>query len=360
MIYTSPNEPDSSDNKYSRTIFLAGPIIGAPKWQETIADRISNAGDFNVFNPRRPNLDSKDFVKKEQIEWEEKYLELADYIIFYIPEAESETTNRTYGQTSRIEFGEWFGKLQSYNRFKKVLVCMYTEFPSYEYITHKINNDKTGRIKSFDTIDEIIDYIVSDSDDDIIKQLDISMLNYDTLYFTADTHFGQERTLELSCRPFKDIDEMNSVIIKNWNDKVSENSVVIHLGDFGDNYEYVKALNGRIILICGNYEYTYMKEHNLTEDDFSAELLSLGFVSVVTEKKVILDIDDITLTLCHEPENYNPKTFNIFGHIHRLQVVKKFGLNVGTDGNHFRPYSLEDVKFQMNGIKNHYDHNVFM
>ena len=34
------------------------------------------------------------------------------------------------------------------------------------------------------------------------------------IYFTADTHFGSKRTLELSKRPFKDTDEMDNYIIK--------------------------------------------------------------------------------------------------------------------------------------------------
>ena len=35
------------------------------------------------------------------------------------------------------------------------------------------------------------------------------------LYFTSDTHFGSERTLELSRRPFNSVFEMDETIIKN-------------------------------------------------------------------------------------------------------------------------------------------------
>lgn len=40
------------------------------------------------------------------------------------------------------------------------------------------------------------------------------------VWFTSDTHFNSERTLELSKRPFKTVEEMNNVLIKNWNSVV--------------------------------------------------------------------------------------------------------------------------------------------
>ena len=36
-------------------------------------------------------------------------------------------------------------------------------------------------------------------------------------FFTSDTHFGQERALTLSMRPFDSVDEMDITIIKNIN-----------------------------------------------------------------------------------------------------------------------------------------------
>lgn len=37
------------------------------------------------------------------------------------------------------------------------------------------------------------------------------------IYFTADTHFCHSNIINLNSRPFKDINEMHSVIIRNWN-----------------------------------------------------------------------------------------------------------------------------------------------
>lgn len=54
------------------------------------------------------------------------------------------------------------------------------------------------------------------------------------LWFTADTHFSQQRTLELSKRPFDSVAQMDKQIIDNWNSVVSAEDTVYHLGDVGE------------------------------------------------------------------------------------------------------------------------------
>lgn len=85
------------------------------------------------------------------------------------------------------------------------------------------------------------------------------------VFFTADTHFGSERTLTLSRRPFKTVEEMDETLINNWNSVVGKDDIVWHLGDFG-NYDVVKRLNGKINLIWGNYELNeFIKKYNIME-----------------------------------------------------------------------------------------------
>ena len=54
------------------------------------------------------------------------------------------------------------------------------------------------------------------------------------IWFTSDTHFSSERTLELSKRPFKSVEEMDKILIENWNSVVGQNDTVYHIGDFGN------------------------------------------------------------------------------------------------------------------------------
>lgn len=169
------------------------------------------------------------------------------------------------------------------------------------------------------------------------------------IWFTSDTHFGSKRTLELSKRPFKSVEEMDRVIINNWNSIVGIYDTVFHLGDFGD-YNKVKELNGKIILIRGNYEYNDMLPVHT--------LLNYGFVDVWDEYSN--EVEGYYMNLTHKPSKVkNKKGINLFGHIHKLCMVKPYGLNVGIDCHNFKPIDLETVLFYHNAILNHYDNEVF-
>ena len=182
------------------------------------------------------------------------------------------------------------------------------------------------------------------------------------IFFTSDTHFGSERTLKFSRRPFKDVNEMNKAIIDNWNKLVHKDDIVYHLGDFGI-YDFASELNGKIVLILGNYEQNDLKIN--FKGDFSAfstYLKKIGFYEVI-EKNLIVSLPDdknSTIFLTHEPSNCSCEYFNLFGHIHEKCKCKRFGLNVGTDCFNFKPATLDDVKFYKNAILNYYDENIFI
>ena len=40
------------------------------------------------------------------------------------------------------------------------------------------------------------------------------------VFFIADTHFGSEKIFHYENRPFESVDEMNKVIVDNWNKTV--------------------------------------------------------------------------------------------------------------------------------------------
>lgn len=172
------------------------------------------------------------------------------------------------------------------------------------------------------------------------------------IWFTADTHFGHERTLELSKRPFRTVEEMDNVMIENWNLVVGKEDTVYHLGDFGD-YKVKERLNGNIRLILGNYERSDLDKEIITLN----ELLKM-FEGVYT-KIDIAKINNQFYQMVHEPLRGTNDKFKLFGHIHKLQMVKRNALNVGVDCHNFTPISTETVEFYRNAIEYHYDEEVF-
>lgn len=182
------------------------------------------------------------------------------------------------------------------------------------------------------------------------------MIKTSKLYFTADNHFNQERTRLLSKRPFKDVEEMNEYMITKWNELVKPEDTVFVAGDFGD-FRFRKYLNGKVILITGNYEDGISDE----------ELYSYGFDEVYRDHYEI-EHKGKTITIQHQPEKIKNKRplketgiYNLYAHVHKLCMVKEFGLCISADCHNYMPIDFDTVEFYMNGILNYYDkYNVFL
>ena len=147
---------------------------------------------------------------------------------------------------------------------------------------------------------------------------------------------------------------MNKTLINNWNNTVKPKDTVYILGDFGD-LNYAKFLNGYKIFIRGNYEYQKSEEE-----------LKEYFDVVIPSHKINVPIEHDNklyhLEMTHEPKNIvselSENHINLFGHIHKLCMIKPYGINVGADCHNFTPISFEVVLHYHNGILNFYDNNV--
>jgi len=130
-------------------------------------------------------------------------------------------------------------------------------------------------------------------------------------YVISDTHFGHANIIQYCHRPFRDVFEMDEALIRNWNNVVSSDDLVYHLGDFAlykDKSriaEIVSRLNGRIVLIMGNHDTKPPRFY-----------LDCGFKNA-TRKPILAHPD---LILMHEPyEDLSfiaPNYFYLFGHVH--------------------------------------------
>ena len=319
-------------------VFLAGPIQGAPNWQHSIENLFANEQYSNIvfLSPRRLSYDN--FNYEEQVQWEKKYMGLADVILFWIPEASEDVKGRSYAQTTRTEFGEYLA------RGKKIIFGAYKEFPGLRYFESKLKQYYGNKYKIHNSLEgclkELNDYVCS---------------SVPTTYFISDTHFGDSRTLELSKRPYNSVETMDYDMILKWNTTVKPIDIVYHLGDLGDKLDFICDLNGTKYLLEGNYERYGKYTYNVNDFD------------KVFKEPTIITVNSKKYVISHEPisgatlKNQNPDVEGvIFGHIHGRQKIKTFGVDAGVDANNFKPISIEDIDFYLNAIKKgYYDEEVW-
>ena len=84
------------------------------------------------------------------------------------------------------------------------------------------------------------------------------------IFFTSDTHFNHKNIIKYEpvSRPFATVEQMNQEIINRWNSVVSDDDIVIHLGDFFmgtlDAEEMARIMRQlkckNIILVKGNHD----------------------------------------------------------------------------------------------------------
>lgn len=162
-------------------------------------------------------------------------------------------------------------------------------------------------------------------------------------YFTSDSHFGHGAIIKYCHRPFADVQEMDGVLIRNWNQRVKPDDTVIHLGDFcfercpGEAPEsktnaflyYKSQLNGNIILIKGNHD-----GRNKSKTIIQNATIKYG---------------GYKFFCVHNPEYYNPKLdFTLCGHVHgREGKVFKRGnticVDLSVDNWNFMPVSIQEI-----------------
>ena len=157
-----------------------------------------------------------------------------------------------------------------------------------------------------------------------------------TLFFTADTHFGDHRTINIWRRPFSGTTEMDALLVARWNATVSWDDEVWHLGDVarrpGQVPEILSRLNGTKHLLRGN-------------NDPDATLAADGWASVGDYAEI--ELDGRQLVLCHYPfRSWNGQhrgALNLHGHSHgRLKPMPR-QFDVGVDVHDFAPILLDSL-----------------
>ena len=347
-IICAPEKLISGVKKDKIYCFLMGPIQNAPEWQFDVPE-IDN---IVWLSPRRPikiegNLSEDEWNK--QFNWETEGLRICDYVLCWIPSPSNKNSDREYARTTRSEITEILA------RGKNIILGISDDFDGRHYLEEKA---KQYGVK-------IVHHTLENCLDELEERIKVKKLS---IFFTSDTHFSAQRTLELSKRPFKNTSEMDWTMIERWNKIVKPEDKVFSLGDFGD-WSRLKYLNGDIILVLGNYEREEMKEKDMDYVDYHDWLINDIGLNGIHLNHTIYTLNDPDVNFCedvkliHEPTKYydQPKyNYCLYGHIHGRQMIKKFGLDVGVDCHNFSPISEKDVIFYLNAIKKgYYDREVF-
>lgn len=172
------------------------------------------------------------------------------------------------------------------------------------------------------------------------------------VFFTSDTHFGHSNIIKYCQRPFNSAEHMDEVLISNWNEVVSPQDIVFHLGDFcfGSDKEWIKILqrlNGTKYLILGNHDLKKIANSNQIKDYFAD--INMQMRVVVDKQKMLLNHYPF---LCFEGGYQN--VWQLFGHVHsskhstgldkeRLVHLFPTQYDVGVDNNNYRPVSFSQV-----------------
>jgi calcineurin-like phosphoesterase family protein len=156
----------------------------------------------------------------------------------------------------------------------------------------------------------------------------------------SDLHLAHENIVKYCNRPFKDADEMDEVIINNWNNTVNNDDFVYMLGDwaFGrGSLEkldiYLPMLKGNIIMVRGNHDHqhtNWYKEHGVKE-------VHGGECWVYSYPQHII--------MSHKPYPTKAPWINIHGHTHNLMLVKPGDVyvNVSVEAINYTPIDLDEL-----------------
>lgn len=170
------------------------------------------------------------------------------------------------------------------------------------------------------------------------------------IYFISDTHFNHGNIIKYCKRPFNNVNEMNNIIILNWNNIVKNDDIIYHLGDFSlgrkeDTIGIAQKLNGIKYIIRGNHDNWSVNTYE-----------EMGFIVL---KNAPIKLDKYRLLLSHVPvpDKQIPKDYiNIHGHIHDKKLyecIEKYDpklfsidrhINISCDVTNFKPIKIEELE----------------
>lgn len=148
-------------------------------------------------------------------------------------------------------------------------------------------------------------------------------------FWTADEHYGHTNIIKYCKRPFETINEMDDILIENFNSKVTKNDHTIHCGDLTFKYpeKYIRQLNGSHTFLKGNHD----KWANKTYHEMD-----------------VRTIEGQTIVSMHYAMRIWPQShygsWQCYAHSHGKLPPIGLQWDVGVDNNYYYPLSFEELK----------------
>ncbi len=172
------------------------------------------------------------------------------------------------------------------------------------------------------------------------------------IFVIADHHFGHSNIIKYESRPFIDVNEMDNEMIKRWNEVITKDDIVFHLGDFSfygtsKTKDISDQLNGTKYLLYGN--------HDLGRSKTWFE--NIGFKQVW--HKSILGIRFDGVIFSHQPINFEEReidpVINIHGHVHSNTFSfydPQYHYCVSVERLNYYPIRIKDIILDKNILVN--------
>ena len=173
------------------------------------------------------------------------------------------------------------------------------------------------------------------------------------IYVTSYHHFWHQNIIKFQNRPFETVHEMNESMIETWNKVVSEDDLVIHLGDmffnkrgnFEQRKEIMTRLHGKKHLILGNHDKKGPEHFKNVGFEFVGDYLVKGKIMF----NHYYSIEDLKyphygVQACAKRVEENGSELILHGHRHNPNPVEWTNhFNVCVDQHEFKPINLHQM-----------------
>ena len=227
--------PQILPKKNQYTVFLAGPMKGAPSWQAKAPKVAAKMGieDVTFLNPRMAP-DYRHVAPVLQVNWETFGLRMCDVILFWIPpQAKVIPSHRFYAITTRMELAE------NMVRGHKIILGVdpeCRELAGIDYlIDHKARYYGLNRKKIHSTLEDCMK--------ELKEWIDRSRAEEPKVHHMQGPAFGPFEPLGHVMKPNT---VRNENLMEQWNQTIAPGDTVYVEGDFGSE-EWKPFLNGTII-----------------------------------------------------------------------------------------------------------------